>query len=119
MLRLTFQSKKSHRVGKLRSLLNLEQLEIRAVPAVLTPTQVRHAYGFDQITFNGGTVKGDGSGQTIAIVDAYNDPNIFSDLDVFDKQWIIENGNLYSTYGAASTFLTKATPQGNPKTDSG
>ena len=29
--------------------------------------QIRHAYGFDQI-------EGNGTGQTIAIVDAYNDP---------------------------------------------
>ena len=32
-------------------------------------------------------VKGDGSGQTIAIVDAYDDPNIAADLKVFDKQF--------------------------------
>src|SRR5437660_2827443 len=44
-------------------------------PVGYTPAQIRHAYGFDQITF--GSVKGDGSGQTIAIVDAYDDPNIF------------------------------------------
>ena len=44
MLRLTFPSKKTL-ATKLRSSLNLEQLEIRAVPAVLTPMQVRHAYG--------------------------------------------------------------------------
>src|SRR5262249_3441709 len=31
----------------------------------LTPSQVRHAYGFDQISFQNGTVLGDGSGQTI------------------------------------------------------
>ena len=106
--------------NRLRSRLNLEQLEIRAVPSVLTPMQVRHAYGFDQITFNAGAIKGDGSGQTIAIVDAYNDPNIFNDLDVFDRQWSIEGGaNLYSKYGSASSFLTKATPQGTPYTSGG
>src|SRR3954463_7640945 len=32
----------------------------------LTPAQIKKAYGFDQLS-------GDGSGQTIAIVDAYND----------------------------------------------
>ena len=50
----------------------------------LTPAQIRHAYGFDQITFNNGAVVGDGTGQTIAIVDAYDDPNIVSDLAAFD-----------------------------------
>src|SRR5204862_430263 len=43
-----------------------------------TPAQIRHAYGFDAVKFNG--VAGDGTGQTIAIVDAYNDPNIAADL---------------------------------------
>jgi hypothetical protein len=49
-----------------------------------TPSQIRHAYGFDQITFANGTIAGDGSGQTIAIVDAYDDPNIAGDLANFD-----------------------------------
>src|SRR5689334_22600627 len=34
----------------------------------LTPDQIRHAYGFDQLSFGG--IQGDGTGQTIAIVDA-------------------------------------------------
>jgi hypothetical protein len=53
-------------------------------PTGYSPAQIRHAYGFDQITFNNGTVVGDGTGTTIAIVDAYNDPNIASDLHQFD-----------------------------------
>jgi hypothetical protein len=49
-----------------------------------TPSQIRNAYGFDQITFANGTIAGDGSGQTIAIVDAYDNPNIANDLSTFD-----------------------------------
>ena len=48
-------------------------------PTGLSPSQVTSAYGVSQITFNGGVI-GNGSGQTIAIVDAYDDPNISSDL---------------------------------------
>jgi len=48
----------------------------------LTAATVRKAYGLDSIYFNG--VKGDGTGQTIAIVDAYTAPNIVSDLHAFD-----------------------------------
>lgn len=55
-----------------------------AAPTGLTPAQIRAAYGFDKITFNNGTVAGDGSGTTIAIVDAYDDPNIAGDLRQFD-----------------------------------
>ena len=52
-------------------------------PVGLTPSTVRHAYGLDALSFNG--VTGDGSGQTIAIVDAYNSPNIAADLHTFDQ----------------------------------
>ncbi|HEX4142891.1 MAG TPA: pre-peptidase C-terminal domain-containing protein [Pirellulales bacterium] len=50
----------------------------------LNPTQILNAYGINQITFDGGTVQGDGAGQTIAIIDAFNDPNIAEDLATFD-----------------------------------
>ncbi len=89
--------------------LNIESLEIRQVlsaslgtevspnlllidsplatsgPTGMTPTQIKAAYGFSSIKF--GNVVGDGSGETIAIVDAYNDPNILSDLAKFDAQF--------------------------------
>ncbi len=54
-------------------------------PTGYTPAQIKHAYGFDQIAFNNGTVAGDGAGTTIAIVDAYDDPNIANDLHQFDQ----------------------------------
>src|SRR5262249_33959432 len=62
-----------------------------STPQGLSPTQVLHAYGIDGITFqsNGSTVQGDGTGQTIAIVDAYDDPSIVNDLAVFAQQFIL------------------------------
>jgi subtilase family serine protease len=45
-----------------------------------TPAQVRHVYGIDQLSQ-------DGSRQTIAIVDAFDDPTISSDLKVFDSSF--------------------------------
>jgi subtilase family serine protease len=45
-----------------------------------TPSQIRHAYGFDLIT-------NQGAGQTIALVDAYDDANAASDLSVFSQQF--------------------------------
>ena len=53
-------------------------------PTGYSPSQIGQAYGFNQISFNGGSIAGNGSGQTIAIVDAYNQPNIASDLQRFD-----------------------------------
>src|SRR6516165_9151617 len=61
--------------------LNVERLEAREVLSVAyTPAQIRHAYGFDQFNL-------DGSGQTIAIVDAYDHPSIASNLHTFDLQF--------------------------------
>ena len=54
-------------------------------PIGYTPAQVRKAYGIDSISING--IVGDGSGQTIAIVDAYDWPTAFDDLHRFDQQF--------------------------------
>ncbi|HLH31869.1 MAG TPA: S53 family peptidase [Terriglobia bacterium] len=42
------------------------------------PSQILHAYGFDQVT-------NQGAGQTIGIVDAYKNPRIENDLAVFSQ----------------------------------
>ncbi|HMC63694.1 MAG TPA: S53 family peptidase [Gemmataceae bacterium] len=99
----------AHRASR-QSSLRLEELEPRRLLSVFTPAQIRHAYGFDQITFqaSGQTYQGNGSGQTIAIVDAYDDPNILSDLRYFDR-----------TFGLPDPVFTKATPQGMPRADAG
>jgi subtilase family serine protease len=57
-----------------------------------TPAQILSAYGISGVTFSGG-IKGDGTGQTIAIVDAYNDPNLVSDLKAFDAKFGISDLN--------------------------
>ncbi len=56
-------------------------------PTGYSPAQIRAAYGIDGITFSSGTVAGDGAGETIAIVDAYSDPNITADLAAFDAEY--------------------------------
>src|SRR5439155_12576916 len=59
--------------------LNVERLEARELLSIgYTPAQIRHAYSYDQLNL-------DGSGQTIAIVDAYDNPTIANDLRVFDR----------------------------------
>ena len=57
-------------------------------PSGLTPTQIRNYYGVNSLSF--GSTMADGTGQTIAIVDAYDDPNIQSDLAVFDSTFGIK-----------------------------
>jgi hypothetical protein len=92
--------------------LRLEELESRTLLSVFAPDQVRHAYGIDQLSFvtaAGHRIAADGSGQTIAIVDAHHDPNIVSDLHYFD--WMFDLPN--------PPRFTVATPQGTPSVSSG
>src|ERR1041384_6523938 len=66
-----------HRPGHARP-----PIYVNVTPAVSTyysPAQIRHAYGFDQLT-------GNGAGQKIAIVDAYGNANIQGDLNTFCTQ---------------------------------
>jgi subtilase family serine protease len=48
--------------------------------SAFTPTMIRHAYGFD-------TLANQGAGQTIAVVDAYDDANIEADLETFSAEF--------------------------------
>src|SRR5262249_15054292 len=106
-------------VGRAHPLLHRLTVPAGATPfagggppaGALTPAQARHIYGFDQISSLG-------QGQTIAIVDAFDDPNIFSDADVFDKQFMTTLGgttSYYDAYGPSSTWLTKAYSGNKPK----
>lgn len=62
-------------------------LVTNGTPIGHTPAQIAQAYGFNGVTFDNGAIKGNGAGQTIAIVDAYYDPNIAGDLQKFDSQF--------------------------------
>jgi subtilase family serine protease len=48
-----------------------------------TPQQIQQAYGVDSLLNNGTN----GAGETIAIVDAYYDPNIINDANTFSTQF--------------------------------
>jgi hypothetical protein len=60
--------------------------------APFTPAEIDPAYGVSNISFNG--VSGNGSGQTIAIIDAYNDPNIIADTATFDSYFGLPQFNV-------------------------
>jgi Kelch motif len=49
----------------------------------INPQQMQAAYGVNLISF--GSVKGTGQGQTIALIDAYADPNIVGDAQTFSS----------------------------------
>jgi hypothetical protein len=81
-----------------------------------TPAQIRAAYGISSLSLVG-------TGQTIAIVDAYDDPSLLQALDAFDGQFgLTANGpTLADQYGPASSFLTVLNQDGQatslPSTD--
>ena len=76
-------------------------------PAGLSPAAVRHFYGFDQISNTG-------YGQIIAIVAAYDDPNIASDLSTFSSNYRLttcttSNGCFKKIYASGVKPATDAT----------
>lgn len=71
---------------------NLSPSVTPATVAPIDPAQMRAAYGVNSIMF-GGTA-GTGAGQTIAIVDAYNDPDIVSDAGKFNTQFGLQQFNV-------------------------
>ncbi|HLN28480.1 MAG TPA: S8 family serine peptidase [Gemmataceae bacterium] len=80
-----------------------------AIAAVYTPAQMRTAYGLNLLSNKG-------QGTTVAIVDAYNDPNITSDLSLFSSYFSLPQMN---GVGSNPTFqiLTppgQATPPNPP-----
>lgn len=56
-----------------------------------TPAQIETAYGFNQITFDGGAVAGNGAGQTIALIEVDNDLTLNTDLNNFDAAYGLPN----------------------------
>lgn len=63
----------------------------------LTPSEVRNAYGIDQVDF--GSIKGDGTGQTIAIIDpAHNGTaNVSTTADPLQTFGVPHSGHLSPT----------------------
>jgi subtilase family serine protease len=74
-----------------------------------TPSQIQQAYGVNQLaTVNGKTING--AGETIAIVDAFDDPNIVSDDSAFNKQFNLPQFN----QPGGPTLTVVATGGGSP-----
>ncbi|MGH9747635.1 MAG: S53 family peptidase [Candidatus Acidiferrales bacterium] len=79
-LRLPIHSESTEPITFMRAPYRLHPQATTSSPNGFTPSQIRHAYGFDQISSQG-------AGQIIGIVDAYDDPSAESDLGVFNQQY--------------------------------
>ncbi|MGA3065964.1 MAG: S53 family peptidase, partial [Tepidisphaeraceae bacterium] len=98
------------------SLLVKGALDTSGSPDGLSPAMIEEAYNLDNLVFTTGgkTVAANGAGETIAIVDAYADPNIVSDLKTFDANFGLTNDNASGQF-----VLTVDTPEGAAPTDAG
>jgi hypothetical protein len=77
--------------GTISPNFELEIPDVSAASAPFDPAQIRSAYAVNDIYFNG--VSGTGAGQTIAIADAYNDPNIIADANAFSSYFNLPTFN--------------------------
>lgn len=75
-----------------------------AGPTGYTPAEIRSAYGFDKVAWNG-------SGTTIAIVDAYDNPNIANDLHQFDQAFGLPDPTLTVVNQTGGSALPAANSQ--------
>ncbi len=78
--------------------------------APYTPAQIAQAYQFKSISFDG--TAGTGRGETIAIVDAYDDPNIQSDLNTFDSNFGLPAATVIRVNQTGGTAYPAADPTG-------
>ncbi len=75
-------------------------------PGVVTPAEMRGAYGLTGLTVNG--IAGTGAGQTIAIVDAYDDPTALADLTTFDSYYGLAAPPSFQKMNQDGVFITAA-----------
>jgi hypothetical protein len=82
----------------------LDRLHDRCLLAGLTPAQVVTAYGLGSIGFvtASGTKRGNGAGETIALIEAYHDPYLAGDLHTFDLAFGLPDPSLVIVNQAGS-----------------
>ncbi len=83
----------------------IERLDDRCLlstgPAGLSPSQILQAYGLNNLKSSTGVTL-TGAGQTIALIEAYTNPNLAQELSVFDSQFKLTPLTTSSTIGGKS-----------------
>jgi hypothetical protein len=74
-----------------------------SIPTSMGPQLFDTTFNFNNLYFHSGgnLIKGDGSGQTIAIVDPYGSPTLVNDVKTFDNFWNLSNND-----GTGQFFLS-------------
>ena len=83
----------------------LNRLDDRCLLSGLSPAQMCQAYGINSFHFvsQGKSIPANGSGETIAIVDAYHDRNLFHDVQTFDRNYNLPDPQITQYwYGTSS-----------------
>ncbi|QEH34885.1 Pseudomonalisin precursor [Aquisphaera giovannonii] len=106
---------------KVTSNLDVTALAGTSTTSGYTPSQVRSAYGVNAVTFSssGGTVSGTGAGQTIAVVVAYNDTRIASDLATFSSAYGLPSMSSSPSSSSSPTFTVDNLGGSSSRTDAG
>ena len=77
---------------------NNEIKNLSSIPSGYSPNIIKAAYNIDKIPT-------DGSNQTIAIISAYNSPNIISDFKTFDSYYKINNPSALTVYSMSTSTI--------------
>ncbi len=75
---------------------SLDVLDRRALLSGFSPAGLSTAYGLNSISFptSNGSIAGNGAGQTIALIDAFHDSTLSSDLAAFDSRFDLPSPSL-------------------------
>jgi subtilase family serine protease len=84
-------------------------------PTGLPPSAIASVYSLSGLSPSSGA----GSGQIIAIVDAYHDPNALLDLNTFNQQYGYPQLATCTSLSQSGPCFLQADPQGTPNTNSG
>jgi hypothetical protein len=106
-------------LAQLNAVPTIDVMKQAATPASAggyTPSQLQTAYGFNLVSLSSGA---NGTGQTIAIVDAYNDPTIQNDLRAFDSNYGLANPPSLTVMSqtGSTTSLPSVDPSSNKSSD--
>ena len=87
----------------------------KSSPTGLSPSAIQSVYNLSGLS----TGSGAGSGQIIALVDAYNDPNALSDLNTFNSQYGYPQLATCTSLAQSGPCFEQVSPQGAAKVNSG